>query len=458
MKLPRLKKEKINKRTSKILKQRKSAVKSANKKRQNDSIKTKKRGEGTLRRIHGKPDFQLIIIVTLFLIGGLLMIFSASAYAASSNPLINNDTFFYFKKQIQWIILGGFFGYIMYLIPLKTLKKLSPLILAGGIVLLIYILPEALFGKTLINSDGDTLTSGIQMPFVEALNGAPRWINFGFTNLQPSEFVKFGFAIYISAWLTKEANNTLKKNSDLKNHLTQVVLPFLVLLGAVSMLILVQRDFDSTVVLVLSILTIYYVSGTDVLHTVGSLLILLFTLVFGIFALFLEDYRRERVETFWHIFIKGRPADSDIANSAFQVWHGLVGLGSGGLSGNGYGESVIKQGYLQEAAYTDSIFVVIGDEFGFIGSICIIIGFLYFTSIGFNIAKNAKDRFNALLAVGMTSIIAIQAFLNIAAVLVIIPFGGMPLPFFTYGGSTTISTLLAIGVLLNVSKENNKKM
>src|SRR5690606_10097319 len=127
------------------------------------------------------------------------------------------------------------------------------------------------------------------------------------------------------------------------------------------------------------------------------------------------------------------PAQDDQLQGAFQVWNGLVGYGSGGIFGNGYAESVIKQGYLQEAAYTDSIFAIIGDEFGFVGSLFIILAFLLIASIGFKIATEAKTKFNALLAVGMTTLIVLQALLNIAAVLVIIPFGGMPLPFFTYG-------------------------
>jgi len=425
---------------------------------QNESlISVKKKKEkvdrlNLLKRMHGTPNLNLLFLVILLLTGGLLMIFSASAYFAYSDSNIG-DTFFYMKKQLQWIALGSIMGYVFYIIPINTLKKISPILLAGGIVLLLYILPEALFGNTVIDGNGDSITSGLQMPFVEALNGAPRWINLQFFNLQPSEYVKFAFVIYISAWLSKEKNNKDKNADKLKTHLQNVVAPFLLLLGAVSILILVQRDFDTTVVLVLCILAVYYVSGTDFIHTIGSITILVSSVIFGGFALMIEGYRRARLETFFHIFKYGPKSSPDIVSEGgYQVFNGLVGIGSGDLGGRGYAESVIKQGYLQEAAYTDSIYAVIGEEFGLLGTVVIIIAFLYFTSIGFEIAKKADNRFSSLLAVGMTSLIAIQAFLNMGAVLVIIPFGGMPLPFFTYGGSSTIITIMAVAVLLNISK------
>ncbi len=402
-----------------------------------------------LVKVHGKPNVNLIVLVVLFLVAGLLMVFSASVYYGYTEF---GDPFYYFVRQSIWIFVGGVLGYLVYFFPLKYLRRFSPLVLAFGIVLLLYILPEALFGKTFPDPQtGEILTSGLQMPLVDALNGAPRWINLQFFNLQPSEIVKFAFIVYIAAWLSKERKET-KSKDKLQDHLKFVVLPFLILLGFVSGLILVQRDFDTTVILALAVLIVYYVSGSDRIHTYGSILIVLLAFVLGGVSLTLEPYRRERVETFWHIFTYGEPAAGDAQAGGFQVFNGLVGLGSGGLLGSGFGESVVKQGYLQEAAYTDSIFVVVGEEFGFLGVVLIIIGFLYFASLGLDIARNAPDKFAALLAVGMTSLICVQAFLNMAAVLALIPFGGMPLPFFTYGGSGTIMTLIAVGVLLNISK------
>ncbi len=378
------------------------------------------------------------------------MIFSASAYYAYSDPNIG-DTFFYFKRQLIWLLAGSAIGYVFFLMPLDFLKKITPFLLGVGVLFLLYILPEALFGTT----TADGTTSGLQMPLVEALNGAPRWINLQVFNFQPSEYVKFMFILYIASWLTK--NDIEKYSKDIQTHFSKVIMPFLFLLGIVSIMILLQRDFDTTVVLVLSILSVYFVSGTTAVHTLGSISILASSLIFGVFALMLEGYRRARVDTFFHIFQHGPESSAEVIQSGgFQVFNGLVGLASGWLIGNGYGESVIKQGYLQQAAYTDSIFSVIGEEFGFFGTLLVTIGFLFFASVGLGIAQNANSRFGALVAVGMTSLIVIQGFLNIAAVAVIIPFGGMPLPFFTYGGSSTIMTLVGVGILLNISKEQNQ--
>ena len=379
------------------------------------------------------------------------MIFSASAYYAYSDSAIG-DSFFYFKRQLIWLILGAILGYVFFLMPLSYLKKITPIIFGVGIILLLYILPEALLGKTL----PDGTTSGLQMPLVEALNGAPRWINLQFFYLQPSELVKFGFILYIVSWLCRL--DLEKKFKDRDAYFSKVIIPFLLLLGGVSSLILLQRDFDTTVILVLAIMTIYFVSGSSKHHTLGSIWILATSMFVGSIALFMEGYRRARVETFFHVFRYGPNSSAAVTQEAgFQVFNGLVGLASGGFAGNGYGESIIKQGYLQQAAYTDSIFSVIGEEFGFIGTLLVTVGFLYLGSRGLNIARNAKTNFGALTAVGMTSLIVIQGFLNIAAVAVIIPFGGMPLPFFTYGGSSTMITLMAIGVLLNISKKQNQK-
>jgi cell division protein FtsW len=405
---------------------------------------------GLFYRIHGRPDFNLIVLIILMLLGGVLMIFSASSYYAYTEY---NDAFYYFQRQLIWIALGSIGAYIVYLTPMKFIKKISPIMLLGGILILLYIVPEALFGHTFTNAEGDIVTSGIQMPLVEALNGATRWLNLGITYLQPSEFVKFALIIYMATWLIKEK----KKEITLQDHVQTTIIPFLVVLGAVSSLILIQRDFDTTVVLVLAIMSVYYVSGKDRKHSLGTMAILVFAIIFGFIAMNLEEYRRARVETFAHIAIYGKPSEGDALEGAFQVYNGLIGFGSGGVFGNGYGNSVIKQGYLQEAAYTDSIYAVIGDEFGLMGSIVVIIGFLHFANLGFNIAKKSKDKFQALTAVGVTSLITIQGLLNIGAVLVVIPFGGMPLPFFTYGGSITIITLSAVGLLLNISKENNRQ-
>lgn len=389
----------------------------------------------------GKPDNTLISLVGFLCLSGLLMIYSASAIAAYNDPNIG-DSFFYFNRQIIWIFLGVTVAATIYIMPLNFLRGLSPIILSIGILLLLIMVPEAVFG--------------VDMPFVITRNGATRWIDLIITDIQPAELVKFGAIAYVSAWLTRKNLPDKPKNmSAARYHFNYTFLPFFLLLGFISALILAQRDLDTVIILALSIMAVYYVSGQDRLHSIGTLLIMAVGAIAGAFALFFESYRRDRVLSFFTLFRDGRPTNEELLSSSFQVWNGLIGFGSGWLFGRGFGESRIKQGFLQEAAYTDSIFVVIGEEFGLIGAIAVIISFLLLAAIGYSIATKAQKPFHMLLVTGMTTWIIVQAFLNIAANVALIPFGGMPLPFFSYGGSSMITIMMAIGVLLNVSRINN---
>ena len=388
----------------------------------------------------GDPDKSLITLVGFLSLAGLLMIYSASAISAYNDPNIS-DSFFYFNRQILWIFIGVISATVLYVIPLDFLKIASPFILSVGIILMIILIPEAVFK--------------IDIPFVLTKNGATRWIDLVFMDLQPAELIKLGSIIYISAWISKkEQPQKPKEMSEFKFHMYYNFLPFVLFLGFICILIIAQRDLDTAIILVASIISIYFVAGKSKLHSFGTFFILFVGGFLGSLALYLEDYRRSRLLSFWTIFRDGQPSISEAQSSAFQVWNGLVGFGSGWLFGRGFGESRIKQGFLQEAAYTDSIFVVIGEEFGLFGAIAIIVSFLLFASIGYSIATKSKDQFHILLATGMTTWITVQAFLNIASNVALIPFGGMPLPFFTYGGSSMLTIMMAIGIMLNVSKNN----
>lgn len=394
------------------------------------------------------PNMTIVYLVSLMLLAGLLMIFSASAYGANKNQ---GDTFFFFKKQLIWILGGVVLGFWVYMTPLSVLRKLSAPLLTIGIVLLVIMLPEALGG---VGADGN---ARLNMPFIKTLNGATRWIDLGFFDFQTAEYIKLAFIIYLSAWLSRE-RPVFKRIKDLKqDQIYNVIMPFLMLLGLVSVLILAQKDLDTAAIIVLTVLSVFYVSGTDAVYTVSSILILLFSTLFGGISLLAVDYRRQRLNAFLEILTKGEPSQASKLGESFQSWNGIVAIGYGGLFGRGYGESRLKLGFLQEAAYTDSIFAVIAEEFGFIGACLVIISFLYFASLGIDVARKAPDRFSSLLAVGVTSWISIQAFLNIAANLGVIPFGGMPLPFFSYGGSSTISIIIGVALLLRVSREGNAK-
>lgn len=398
-------------------------------------------------------DVPLILVVAFMLVFGLIMIFSASAILAYSQY---GDTFYYFKRQIIWIIIGSILGFIAYKIPIGSLKKSSTLILVITLVMMAYMLPEAL-------SPSNGLGKLIEMPLVSTKNGATRWIDFTYFDVQPAELVKIALIIFTAKWFSmgdelkkniEKSINKFKDNSILYSlaFVFYTFLPFIVL-GSIGVMILAQRDLDTIVIIVLTFISIFFAAGTTGKHTLAALLFLIVSIAGGVIAMLGEGYRRVRFNSFLQILLQGEPSAQAKTDSSFQVWNGLIAIGSGGIFGLGYNESRQKLFFLQEAAYTDSIFAVIAEEFGLIGSFVVILGFLFFASRGLAIAKNASNKFSSLLAVGLTSWIVIQGFLNIAANLSIIPFGGMPLPFFTYGGSNTITVLIAVGLLLNISRE-----
>ncbi len=415
-------------------------------------------GQVVQRKVFEKVNIPLIILVIVLLIAGLLMIFSASAVIAYSKPEYNQDTFYFFKRQIVWILIGGAGAFVMYLMPVKWLKNIGFIFLIGSILLMIYMLPEALSPFK-----ADNLTKTIEMPFVDTIESATRWMNIGGFSLQPAEFIKLGLIIFTSYWFTMSNQmkskiekwiNQFKKDEYILFFLKLVYFLFpIVVIGIVSILIMSQRDLDTVVVIVLTFIVMYYAAAENKAHFLVTKLLLLGSGVIGVAAMYFQDYRRKRLDAFLEILFKGQP--SDTLGSSFQVWNGLIALGTGGLFGVGYGNSRQKLFFLNEAAYTDSIFVVFAEEFGWVGTILLILAFIYFLSLGLQIAINSKDKFLTYATLGITSWISIQTFLNIAANLAVIPFGGMPLPFFTYGGSNTIMILLGVGVLLNASRESN---
>lgn len=433
-----IKKNKPTQNSSKILKKRSSTphVKKVSREKPVFAKKPNKESRANQGRV--LPNMALVYLVILFIIAGLLMVYSASYFY--SDRKFDGDVFFIFKRQFIFIIIGLIAAFGTYITPLKVIKKMSVPLIVFGIFLLIIILPEALFK--------------IDLPIVATKNGATRWLTLRGSDFQPAEYIKFTFIIYLSAWLTRQVPK-VKKIDEIRNEIIyKNIIPFILLLGSISFLILAQRDLDTTMILVLTIMSVYYASGTSIIHSISTVAILGFSVLFGFVALLTESYRRSRVLSYLKIIKDGRPEDA--TGDSFQVWNGIVAIGTGKLWGSGYTESHLKLGYMQEAAYTDSIFAVIGEEFGLIGTVALIIAFLYFMSLGFDIAKKAPDRFSSYLALGMTSWITIQALLNIAANLAVIPFGGMPLPFFTYGGSNTIMNLMAVGIILNVSREGNR--
>jgi len=355
-------------------------------------------------------DFFLFFSVILLTLFGLFMIFNVSSVIAFRDF---GDKYYYIKEQLAWTVLGfvalGFFIVFDY----RKLYNLSLPILIGAIAALMMIFIPGL-GITAL--------------------GARRWINLGFVSIQPAEFVKLSLAIYLSAWFsTKEKGRFFA---------------FVLLLGFVLLLILMQPDMKTATIILFEALVIYFISGGDLKYFMMSLPVIG---VGGLFLILLAPYRLARLTSFMNV-------GPSLEGTSYHVKQILIALGSGGLLGVGIGNSMQKYAYLPENV-TDSIFAIIAEEFGFIGSAFLIIILALIIWRGFYIAMRVKDPFGRFLATGIMSYIGIQMIINLAAMTALIPLTGVPLPFISYGGSALIIDLASIGIILNISKhmEGKKK-
>jgi len=370
--------------------------------------------------------------INYFLLGlfAIMLVFGFTFLATLSAPeslRTFGNTDYFLLHQLKSLIPAVIFGIIAFLIPLHTLKKISPVLLIINLILMLLVF----------------------VPFLGSeFWGAKRWIIVGGFVMQPSEFLKITSVLYLSAWISSKFNETSKKDiiNPAKNsihNILYVLLPFLVLLGIISFLLLLQPDLTTLGIIGLTLLVIYFGSKTPLWHTI----IMVFTAILGLIALIkFEPYRLGRLMVFLH------PA-TDPLGIGFQVKQSMIAIGSGGIFGKGLGMSYQKFGFLPQAM-TDSLFAVMGEELGIIGCIVLIIMFLLFLFLGLQISRKANDRFAKFTALGITFFITFQAFINMASAVGIWPLAGVPLPFFSYGGSHLLSELASIGLLLNISKNS----
>jgi cell division protein FtsW len=260
------------------------------------------------------------------------------------------------------------------------------------------------------------------------LLGAHRWIKLGFFVLQPSELAKLSLTIYLSAWFSNAEKNRF--------------ISFLLLLIMIVGLVMIEPDMGTSAILVGISLIIYFATGAPLIHFL--LFVPVVIVGFGLLAI-VSPYRFERILSFIN-------PHEDLLGSSYQIHQALLAIGSGGWFGVGIGKSRQKYDYLPEAN-TDSIFAIMAEETGFIGSCMIVMAFVFLMSRGFRIAKKSPDAFGRYLAMGITGWIGIQSALNLAAMVAFVPLTGIPLPLVSYGGSSLIITLAAIGILLNISKQ-----
>ena len=333
------------------------------------------------------------------------MIYDASSFVAFKDF---SDKYHYLKEQFFWALIGFCVLFFLSIFNYKKLYNFAlPVLLLALVLLVLVFIPG--------------LGVGVM--------GARRWIDLGFTVVQPSEFVKLALAIYLAAWFSSKEKERL--------------LAFLLLLAIILFLVILEPDMGTTFIILGEGLVIYFLSGARLFYFIFLVPLIAFL---GIFLIKISAYRTQRFAAFLNL-------NQDLENYSYHVKQILIALGSGGLTGVGIGNSLQKYAYLPENT-TDSIFAIIGEEIGFLGALLIIALFVLLIYIGFFIAMNTKDVFGRLLAGGITAFLGLQVFINLAAQTALLPLTGVPLPFISYGGSALILNLAAVGILINIAKQN----
>src|SRR6266542_800955 len=353
-----------------------------------------------------KPEWHILTLVTLALTAfGIVMVYSATSASAAiggANPMS------YLERQGTYAVLGLALMLAASRFDYRRLRALAPvlvLVALGGCAAVLVV--------------------------AQPINGARRWVGFGPAAFQPSELAKLALAIWISAYLAKR---------EPPRSLQEVWRPIGVLVGLFSVLILVEPDLGTTIAIGVMIGGVLLVAGTPLRTLAGAMSI---ATMLGIAAVWIEPYRRARVFSFldpWR----------DAQGAGFQIVQAQIGLGSGRIFGEGLGQGVQKIHYLPEA-HTDMIFAVVGEELGLVGSAALILAYAAFTWAGLKVALECKDPFGKRLAAGVTTLVCGKAAINLAAVLGLAPLTGIPLPFVSYGGSSLVVELLAVGILLNIA-------
>lgn len=354
------------------------------------------------------PDYVFITLLTVLVVFGLVMLTSASSDLAKFQY---GNSYYYLLHQVLYGLLPGLVGFFLgVFLDRKVWKKFSLYLLGLGIFFLLLVFS----------------------PLGYHALGADRWLHIGSFGFQPSEFVKIALIVYMATWLSRNAG----KHKSFKES----TLPFFIILMLVILPIVLQPATTTAVLIIAAALIMYLIAG-------ASLRSLAFIVIIGLMGLALlvaiTPYRFQRIFSFLH-------PNTDTLGKTYQINQSLIAIGSGGLWGVGYGRSTTKLHYLPEPM-GDSIFAVIAEELGFVGSAFLIIAFLMFVWRGIRIAKRAPDMWSELAVVGFISIMGLQAFVHIGAVSGLLPFTGIPLPFISYGGTAEAVFLTMSGIIVNVS-------
>lgn len=363
--------------------------------------------------IEHRPDYIISLVVISLFIVGLIMIYSTGWITVLKQTSGSSDANNFFNKQLLSFVLGIIGWVFASRVHYSFWQKHASKIFYFSVALMFLVLVPGLGVKT---------------------NGATRWVDIGPVNFQPVEFYKLGLILFVSAWIEKNRNNLNKPIEGL--------LPILMMIGISAFLaVILQKDMGSASIIVASIMSIYFVSGVS-LKIFGAAMGIILVSAVGLVAS--SRYRLARYITFLN-------NSEDVTGAGYHINQSLIALGSGGMFGKGLGKSVQAYGYLPEAT-NDSIFAIIGEEFGFAGATAIVAAYSLFLYRGYLIIRDSPDNFAKMVATGIVAWIGFQAFFNISAMLGIIPLTGITLPFVSYGGTSIIALLIAVGILQNISR------
>jgi cell division protein FtsW len=357
-----------------------------------------------------QPDWIYLIVVGLIIVFGLIMLASVGVSVGFEE---HNDPNFYFKRQFFGVLLGlgglVFFALVDYHFWQKIAKQIF--LLAIGLNVLVFV-------------PGIGLSSG----------GASRWIGVNGFSFQPSELLKLSALFFLASWLVenKETINKFKEN----------FLIYILMVGGVVGLVLLQNDMGTAFIVTMISLSVYFISNGNFFYLVS------FSSVGAVLFYFLiraESYRMKRLTTFLH-------PELDPLGIGYHINQALLAIGSGGVFGLGYGLSRQKFMYLPEAT-TDSIFAIISEEMGFVIGVCLIAFYLWIFFRGVKIGENAPDLFGKTLAITISFWLIVQVLINIASMISLVPMTGIPLPFISYGRSSLIISMIVVGIMINISRQ-----
>jgi len=359
------------------------------------------------------PDYLFLGLFAFVAIFGVIMLSSASNAIAFQRF---GDSLYYVRHQLLNGFLPGLIVCaVLSFIDYRVFKKFAFPIFVVSIALLL----------------------AVFTPLGASFGGAKSWIDLGFLTFQPSEIVKLAFIIYLAAWLERRDAKVLKDFSD-------GLVPFLISLGIIMFLILLQPDVGTMSIIVMIALMVYFVAGASIKHLLG-----LGVAGIAMLAVLIKiaPYRAARFTVFLH-------PELDPQGIGYHINQALLAIGSGGLFGLGFGYSRQKHLYLPEVI-GDSIFAIIAEELGFVVVVIILLAMLALIFRGYHIARQAPDQFGKLMAAGIMSWIGFQSFVNISAMVGLLPITGLPLPFVSYGSSSLVVLFAAIGIVINISRQMN---